>query len=244
MATIIWRIVSLRYAGRVESGQPVARFDGTALMRVGGRWHPKGLRIEYAAMSKSQALLEVIANSAGLRSAAVFNHFRALPILVPNSVAWKRVELTDLTDKWRDDLDETQALGKKLLSEFAIVIVPSFQVYGEHTALISPLHKDFTRLIPVPLESIFWNDDPFHRSVITTVDNHRDVFLCHASDAHAAEYVDRILKGEKLAEARVGKGITGRRSQPDPGFRRDRRTLGSPTSIFSRTSMPTLAFAE
>lgn len=194
MATYLWRVVSKRFQGRA--------FDGGGAKLFPGRWNPHGLAVIYAATSKSQALLEVLSH---LGSSPRLRDFIALPIVVPNSVTCKRIELSDLPGDWRAAVPSvsTKAFGETWLSrgEFPVLLLPSQQVYGEHIALINPSHKDFTKIIPGPVESILWDDQPFLPSQTMNLEAHKDVFLCHASE-------DKATIVEPLYRALFGAGIS------------------------------------
>jgi RES domain-containing protein len=194
MATYLWRVVNKRFQDRA--------FDGGGAKLFPGRWNPHGLAVIYAATSKSQALLEVLSH---LGPSARLHDFVALPIVVPNSVTCKRIELSDLPDDWRAAIPppSTTAFGETWLSqgEFPVLLVPSHQVYGEHIALINPSHSDFTKIIPGPVESILWDDQPFLPSQTMNLESHKDVFLCHASE-------DKATIVEPLYRALFGAGIS------------------------------------
>lgn len=194
MATYLWRVVSKRF--------PARAFDGGGAKLFPGRWNPHGKAVLYAATSKSQALLEMLKHSG---PSTRLHDFVAVPIVVPNSVACKRVELSDLPDDWHHAIPSvsTQAFGEAWLSQgaFPVLLVPSQQVYGEHIALINPAHRDFTKIIPGPMESILWDDQPFLPSQTMNLDSHKDVFLCHASE-------DKATIVEPLYRALFGAGIS------------------------------------
>lgn len=211
MALILWRVVNKRFQEHALEGTGAKLFEG--------RWHRKGTAVVYAATSKSQALLEVLIHE--IASRPTHDHI-AIPILVPNTVRYERVELPKLPPGWpsRDTFGETQSLGARWMSEkeSAVYLVPSQIIYGEHIALINPSHKDFSKLVPAPPESIFWDDVPFKESQIMNVETHKDVFLCHASEDKAAivEPLFRALFSEGVscwydnAEIKWGDSITAK----------------------------------
>ena len=181
MPTILWRIVSRRYQHNA--------LDGVGAKLYGGRWNNPGVPAIYAATSKSQGLLELLSALGELETHPFRKSHIAIPIVVPNSVPLRRIELAELPADWRTVPmpSTTMEFGRQLLAEglFTGFLLPSRIVYGEYIALINPLHKDFTKIIPAPPESIFWDDEPFVGSKIMDVDSHKDVFLCHASEDKA-----------------------------------------------------------
>ena len=216
MAMILWRVIDKRFREHALGGSD-AKF-------CPGPWHTQGAAVIYTSTSKSLALLEILLHTDQFR--LPLNHqLCASPILVPNSVGHKRIELSELPHDWQSTIPSqtTQRLGAEWMSakEFAILLVPSQIIHGEHTALINPAHDDFLKIVPAPLESIFWNDIPFKASQIMNVEAHKDVFLCHAHEDKAAivEPLFRALFSEGVscwydnAEIKWGDSITEKVSE-------------------------------
>src|SRR3974377_1720218 len=114
MTTIFWRVVKRRYA-TPKGERLVTPLDAGWWRLIAGRWHPQGVPIRYAAMSKAQALLEIQVVSETGASLVDIKSYLALPIIVPNPGPGKRLPLCKLPRDRRSNYRETQAIGKEWL---------------------------------------------------------------------------------------------------------------------------------
>lgn len=135
---LVWRLCAAKYA-------PTA-FDGEGARLYGGRWSPKGIRVNYTAESRALAVVEVLAQVderarlVNLRWVLVSAEFpEALvekPIRYPAD--WRQFPRTIVT----------QAFGESWAEESRSVAlrVPSAVVPGEFNYLLNPAHPDFSRV--------------------------------------------------------------------------------------------------
>lgn len=137
MATA-WRIVKKRYAGRA--------FDGEGARRFGGRWTSPGVRVVYAASTRSLAVLEIAVH---LDRSALLASFVLIPCGFDERLV-TAVSRKALPERWRRDPapPELAAFGDAWVREMrsAVLAVPSAIVDGETNFLLNPAHRDFGRI--------------------------------------------------------------------------------------------------
>ena len=158
----LFRLTTARYAE--------APFAGTGGLHADGRWHPRGIRVAYAAANPSLALVELLVQApiAALRARAAANGGLVLAeIDVPSADILDLAGFAPLPDGW-DVLPPpyaraTQAIGARFVAEAPALAlrVPSAVVPREHNALVGPLHDRASaalatlRITPFDLDTRF-----------------------------------------------------------------------------------------
>ena len=146
----VWRLTKAKYAARALSGY------GSTLR--GGRWHPRGRPVVYAAASPALALLETLVHVE--RTDLLRFAYAAIPVTLQEAHV-ERLSLDDLPADWQSwpHPSSTQALGAQWFDEARSVAlaVPSAVVPHERNYLINPLHPQFGEvevgsLEPFPLD--------------------------------------------------------------------------------------------
>jgi RES domain-containing protein len=135
--TVVWRLLTARYAGTAFSG------EGARL--YGGRWNSKGLPMVYTAGSQSLAVLEMLVQDDPLRARYIM-----IPATLPKALKVERLTPEQLPAGWRDlaTRDLTQAVGDDWLKRksSAVLAVPSAVIPAETNYLINPLHPAFGKI--------------------------------------------------------------------------------------------------
>ncbi len=128
-----WRI-----SNRIE-------LNGLGGEKADGRWHTAspGKRIVYLSEHPAVCLIELLVNLKG-DSQFFPDHYQLLKIKVADSVSEAVLDSALLTENWRDDLDETRALGNAWLAsnQTALLIVPSAPAPESQNYLFNPLHPN------------------------------------------------------------------------------------------------------
>ncbi len=136
-------------------GLPSGRYPaniGAGAALYGGRWHPRGVEVIYAAATLSLAALEVLV------------HFSVLPrdfvvteIHIPPAVSVEVVPSEDLPSDWNgfSPSAATQNIGRRWVAELrsAVLCAPSAIVPTERIYILNAKHADFSRiefLTPAP----------------------------------------------------------------------------------------------
>lgn len=126
-------------------------FSGEGARLYGGRWNPKGLRVVYTAGSRALAMLEILAQDQPLHARYVI-----IPARIPPSLRIERVALSKLPANWNAPgrSDSLREMGAQWLrrGRAAVLCVPSAIVPSEFNYLLNPLHADFARIKPGPVE--------------------------------------------------------------------------------------------
>lgn len=137
MKTIVWRLVSPRFADTAFSGEGARLYDG--------RWNPKGTPLVYTASTISLATLEMLVQDGGLAARYV-----VIPATIPARMKIERVEPDDLPDDWRypEARERLQEFGANWLTRgsSAVLAVPSAVIPAEFNYLLNPLHSSFTKI--------------------------------------------------------------------------------------------------
>jgi RES domain-containing protein len=110
-----------------------------------GRWHTagRGKRIVYLSDHPALALIEVLANLKG--NPEFFpDTYQLMKITVADQLASDALELNRLSGNWRDDADQTKAIGDSWLAaaDSALLAVPSVPSPESVNYLFNPLHPD------------------------------------------------------------------------------------------------------
>jgi RES domain-containing protein len=116
---------------------------GAGALLVGGRWHPKGVRIVYCAQTLSLASLEFFVHFEGLYKAI---ELVAIEIELPDSLVGD-LPAASLPSNWDQTppAAATADIGSEWLQNCrsAALRVPSVLTRGEFNVLINPAHADF-----------------------------------------------------------------------------------------------------
>ena len=128
---ILWRI------SNYES------LDGVGGLVVSARWHTKGHPIVYCTQNPATALLEALVHME-IDSEDRPERFRVLKIEGPDSISIEKIELDALPPNWVDDVNGTQAIGDRWLSERRSLLlqVPSVLVPETWNVIVNPQHAD------------------------------------------------------------------------------------------------------
>lgn len=124
-----------------------ASLDGSGGLRVSGRWHTRGQPILYCATHPAAAILEQLVHQE-IRRPEALQGYRMLQIELPDDVQADRIEFTDLSEQWRNDIGLTRRIGDEWLAggNTAVLHVPSAVVAATYNAVINPRHADARRL--------------------------------------------------------------------------------------------------
>jgi RES domain-containing protein len=121
--------------------------DGVGGLYVSGRWHTKGHPVVYCTLNPATALLETLVHIE-IDSEDRPERFQVLRIEGPESLSIERVEADSLSSNWAEDINATQAIGDRWLSEKRSLLlqVPSVLVPETWNVLVNPLHVEFNLL--------------------------------------------------------------------------------------------------
>lgn len=141
MARTFWRLTKAKYAALEDARGP---FSGYGSMLHGGRWHPRGRPIVYAAESAALALLETLVHVE--RADLLRFDYRVIPITIPEA-AVTTLATEDLPADWRawPYPASTQQIGAAWFDarRSVALVVPSAVVPHERNVLINPVHPRF-----------------------------------------------------------------------------------------------------
>lgn len=114
-----------------------------------GRWHTAahGKRIVYLSEHPALALVEVLANLHG-NPRLLPESYQLIKVRVEPEISSERFDIDSLSDKWHEDLNETQAAGDEWLARgsSALLGVPSSPSPESVNFLLNPLHADARRM--------------------------------------------------------------------------------------------------
>jgi len=129
-----WRLCSPRFRASAMSG------EGARLSP--GRWNARGTRMVYCGTTLSLAVLEM-----QVQAGDMLPIYDAFKLHVPDGFV-TRVEVGQLRDGWRDDVEATRQIGESWVEQQTSVglLVPSSVVPQEMNLLLNPLHPDFGRV--------------------------------------------------------------------------------------------------
>jgi RES domain-containing protein len=121
--------------------------DGAGGLLVSARWHTKGYPVVYCTMNPATALLETIVHME-IDSEDRPEHFHVLRIEGPDSLSIERIEADSLSPNWVEDMNATQAIGDRWLSERRSLLlqVPSVLVPETWNVLVNPQHSEINLL--------------------------------------------------------------------------------------------------
>lgn len=134
----VWRLCAAKYGASAYSG------EGAEL--YGGRWSPPGLRLAYAAESRSLAVVEVLAHT-DEADRLVNIAWVLVPAELPVALIEKPARFPE---SWRryPHSPETQRVGAEWAQarRSPALRLPSVMVPGEFNYLLNPAHPDFKRV--------------------------------------------------------------------------------------------------
>jgi RES domain-containing protein len=112
-----------------------------------GRWDGAGKKVLYCSESIPLAFLESMIRRQGVG----FNHdYNIIIIEIPDDLAIRTVQLSDLTGEWRSIYDYTicQQIGNTWFDEFKspVLKVPSAIVVQSYNYVIHAQHSDYSRI--------------------------------------------------------------------------------------------------
>lgn len=133
---LLYRIIFAKYAD--------AKFASGDL----GRWNKDGERVLYTSTSPALAMSEIIAHRLG--KGYLTAGYSLITFEVPDSVAYERIERSQLPDDWR--LFSSYAISQPLGSAWfqkqqtLLLRVPSAVVPGDTNVVINATHPDYELL--------------------------------------------------------------------------------------------------
>ena len=121
--------------------------DGVGGLYVSGRWHTKGHPVVYCTLNPATALLETLVHIE-IDSEDRPERFQVLRLEGPESLSIEKVEAGSLSPNWAEDMNATQAIGDRWLSEKRSLLlqVPSVLVPETWNVLVNPLHIEINLL--------------------------------------------------------------------------------------------------
>lgn len=132
---ILWRISNYR------------TLDGVGGLYASGRRLTKGHPAVYCTLNPATALLETLVHIE-IDSEDRPEHFQVLRIEGPESLSIEKIEIDSLPLNWAEDVDTTQAIGDRWLSEKRSLLlqVPSVLVPETWNVLVNPQHGEINLL--------------------------------------------------------------------------------------------------
>jgi RES domain-containing protein len=121
--------------------------DGVGGLYVSGRWHTKGHPVIYCTLNPATALLETLVHIE-IDSEDRPERFQVLRIEGPESLSIEKVQADSLSPNWAEDMNATQAIGDRWLSEKRSLLlqVPSVLVPETWNVLVNPRHVEINLL--------------------------------------------------------------------------------------------------
>jgi len=121
--------------------------DGVGGLYVSGRWHTKGHPVVYCTLNPATALLETLVHIE-IDSEDRPERFQVLRIEGPESLSIEKVQADSLSPNWAEDMNATQAIGDRWLSEKRSLLlqVPSVLVPETWNVLVNPQHVEVNLL--------------------------------------------------------------------------------------------------
>ncbi len=122
--------------------------SGQGGLRAAARWHNAGAPVVYTASSPASALLEVLVHLELGDPMNLPDSYQLLKVEVPESILIAEVDEASLSVDWRENFDESRAIGDKWLNEFetALLAIPSAIVPHTQNYLINPAHRDTKKI--------------------------------------------------------------------------------------------------
>lgn len=121
--------------------------SGKGAALYGGRWNSPGIDMIYTAGNRSLAMAEVAVH---LTLATLPPDYRMITIFIPDSVAIKKMRVSQLPEQWQSFPPpvQTQIIGDRFIIEnkHAVLQIPSVVTQGDYNFLINPHHPDFKKI--------------------------------------------------------------------------------------------------
>lgn len=142
---------------RISNAEFSNDISGTGAKLVGSRWNSKGIPLLYTSQHISLAVLEMLVNTN-------FKDYNiALDLMyinIPDQLPIASIEIKNLKQSWKDDLEYTRYIGDEFVrqKESIILRVPSAVIAEEYNYLANPLHPDFKKIRISKVKS-FWPDE-------------------------------------------------------------------------------------
>jgi RES domain-containing protein len=138
---------------RVSKRAHARDLSGEGSRREGGRWNSAGHPMVYTSISRSLALLEVLAHSTILPSGIVLVTLR-----LPSGARVQKIETADLPVGW-DTLPQkavSQLIGDEFLraAKFIALRVRSVIIKEEDNILLNPFHPQIRNIEIVSVEDL------------------------------------------------------------------------------------------
>jgi len=138
---------------RVSKRAHADDLSGEGSRREGGRWNSSGHPMIYTSLSRSLALLEVLAHSTILPGGIVLVTLR-----LPSGARVQKMEIADLPVGWdaRPHIAASQLIGDEFLrsAKFLALRVPSVIIREEDNILINPYHLQARNIEIVSVEDL------------------------------------------------------------------------------------------
>jgi len=136
--------------------------DGVGGLYVSGRWHTKGHPVVYCTLNPATALLETLVHIE-IDSEDRPERFQVLRIEGPESLSIEKVQADSLSPNWAEDMNATQAIGDRWLSEKRSLLlqVPSVLVPETWNVLVNPQHVEINLLKIIAMYEHPFDSRPF-----------------------------------------------------------------------------------
>ena len=136
--------------------------DGVGGLYVSGRWHTKGHPVIYCTLNPATALLETLVHIE-IDSEDRPERFQVLRIEGPESLSIEKVQADSLSPNWAEDMNATQAIGDRWLSEKRSLLmqVPSVLVPETWNVLVNPQHVEINLLKIIAMYEHPFDSRPF-----------------------------------------------------------------------------------
>ena len=131
--------------------------SGTGAKLMGSRWNSKGIPILYTAQYISLTVLEMLVNTNFKDYSIALD---LMYIKFPDHQPIITIELNNLKNNWKDDLEYTRYIGDEFVNQNKALLlqVPSSIIHEEFNYLANPLHADFKKIKIIKTKS-FWPDE-------------------------------------------------------------------------------------
>ena len=136
--------------------------DGVGGLYVSGRWHTKGHPVIYCTLNPATALLETLVHIE-IDSEDRPERFQVLRIEGSESLSIEKVQADSLSPNWAEDMNTTQAIGDRWLSEKRSLLlqVPSVLVPETWNVLVNPQHVEINLLKIIAMYEHPFDSRPF-----------------------------------------------------------------------------------
>lgn len=144
---------------RLTTAKYAHQFNGKGAANSNNRWNTKGTEVIYTAENRALALAEILVH---LPMRHLPKDYRLLTIEIPNDIAIKAIQPTELEVAWNQfpHTNQSQQIGNEFIqnNKYCLLKVPSAVVQGDFNVLINPHHKDFHRInvvdiTPFPIDN-------------------------------------------------------------------------------------------